>query len=142
MDSVFGKAFLLSAEQTHFLVCLAKWQSDGRAALHYVVEIRIDGEEVHFLTEEVFGVCSTQDEPMNALTMQRWFDSQPPWCVTAPWYGVTRAAEIEGGGTIRINDPIIATYSPPRRTELWLLVGHREEWLTAENKIRVPEKGV
>jgi hypothetical protein len=123
-------------------VCLAERQSDGRAALHYVVEIRIDGEEVHFLAEAVFGICSTQDEPMNALTMQRWFENQPPWCVTAPWYGVIRAAEIEGGGTIRSNDPIIATYWPPKRNELWLLIGPREEWLTTQNEIKVPEKGV
>lgn len=139
MDSVFGKDFLLNAEQARFLVYLAMRQKDGQAALHCVIEIRIDDEEIHFLTEEVLGICSKQDEPMNALTMHRWFESQPPWCVTAPLYGVTRAAEIEGGGTIQSNVPIIATYWPPRRNELWLLVGHREEWLTAENKIKVPE---
>ena len=62
--------------------------------------------------------------------------------MTAPWYAVIAEAEVEGGGTIRRNNPIVAMYWPPRRNELWLLVGSREEWLTAENKIKVPEKGV
>ena len=51
MDSVFGKDYLLSDQQAHFLVCLAMRQSDGRAALQYVIEIRISDDEIHFLTE-------------------------------------------------------------------------------------------
>ncbi len=140
MDSVFGKDYLLNVEQTHFRVCIAERQSDGRAALHYVVEIRISDEEIHFITEEQSGVLSTQYEPTDALSMHRWFENQPPWCVTAPWYAVTRAAEIEGGGTIQSHDPVVATYWPPRRNEVWLLAGSREEWLTAENEIRVPKR--
>lgn len=142
MDSVFGKDYLLSDQQAHFLVCLAMRQSDGRAALHCVSDIRRDDEEVYFIPEAVPGSSSTQHEPMNASTMQHWFEDQPSWCVTAPWYAVIAEAEVEGGGTIRRNNPIVAMYWPPRRNELWLLVGSREEWLTAENKIKVPEKGV
>lgn len=139
MDSIFGKDYLLNVEQAHFLVYLAMRQSDGRAALHCVIDIRRDDEEIYFIPEELSGSSSTQHEPMNASTMHRWFENQPSWCATAPWYAVIAEAEIEGGGTIRSNDPIVAMYWPPRRNELWLLAGTREEWLTAQNEIKVPE---
>lgn len=130
MDGVFGKEYVLKVEQSDFLVCLATIGNNGRADLRHVTEIKIDDDEIHFLTQE----SGTQSEPINVLAMQRWFENQRGSCVSASWYGVTRAAAIEGGGTVQFNEPIIGTYWPPRRNELWLLMGTDEEWSIIKDK--------
>lgn len=114
-------------EESHFLVCLAVKSAKGME-IHHLNEIRVDDDEIHFRADGLAG--NSTNTLMDVSAMQRWFESREPWCVSAPWYGVTRSAEIEGGGTMQLNLPIVATFWPRDRSEVWLLLEEPDDGQT------------
>lgn len=119
---------MLNLNDVGLPVCLATRTADGRVTLQAVEDIRIDDDEFHFRVIGLSAIARSSEGSWDAGRMQHWFESQESEYGDAAWFGVVHSADIDPSGTIQLNLPIVATFWPGWRNELWLLLGPIEDW--------------